>query len=295
MSRTVLVLGRSGQVATELTQLVLPAGFSLEALGRDKLDLNNPNAAAIKIADLKPAVVINAAAYTMVDQAESNSAAAFLINRDAPAAISRMCALMGVPYIHLSTDYVFDGTKLGPYVETDQRNPVSVYGSSKAQGEDGILASGADAAIIRTSWVYAAHGTNFLRTMLRLADSRDQIHVVADQFGCPTWAKDLARAALDVAILAQAGDRKALGIFHYTGAGVTSWADFAEEIFSVASRYGSRSAQVKHITTADYPTTARRPANSQLDTTKITRTLGIVPRDWREGCELCLHELLGQA
>jgi dTDP-4-dehydrorhamnose reductase len=244
------------------------------------------------IASQEPAVVINAAAYTMVDRAEAEPSAAFAINRDCPAAVSRMCQGRGIPFIHISTDYVFDGDKPIPYVETDRRNPKSVYGRSKSEGEDEVMASGARAAIIRTSWVYAAHGTNFLRTMLRLAESHEEVRVVADQIGRPTWAKDIAATVLDVALRAQAGDPNSLGVFHYTGAGDASWADFASRIFATASRFGFKAARVKRIPTAEYPTVARRPANSRLDTTKIERLLGIVPRDWREGCDLCLSELV---
>jgi len=245
------------------------------------------------IASFEPTVVINAAAYTMVDKAETEPSAAFVINRDSPAAISRMCESRGIPYVHISTDYVFDGDKPAPYVENDRRNPKTVYGRSKSEGEDVVIASGASAAIIRTSWVYAAHGTNFLRTMLRLAESHDELRVVADQIGRPTWAKDIAATVLDVAVRAQAGDRNALGVFHYSGAGDASWADFAHTIFATASRFGVKTARVQRITTAEYPTAARRPANSRLDTTKIEQRLGIIPRDWREGCNLCLSELLG--
>ena len=293
MSRLILVLGRSGQIATELVRTPTPAGFVLEAWGRDRLDLSDPQAAAATVAALKPAVVINAAAYTMVDKAELDPVSAFAINRDAPAAIAHICAELGAPFIHISSDYVFDGTKSDPYLETDPRNAVSVYGRSKAEGENAVIASGADASIIRTSWVYAAHGANFLRTMLRLAASNDEVRVVADQIGRPTWAKDIARTVLDVAVRAQSGDRKALGVFHYSGAGDASWADFAEAIFAAASRAGVRTARVKRIATAEFPTTARRPANSRLDTTKIEQLLGVIPRDWREGCELCVDELLG--
>ena len=293
MSGRLLVVGRSGQVARELQKLAPPQGFILEAWGRDRLDLSDPGMSASLIASCEPTVVINAAAYTMVDKAETEPSAAFVINRDSPAAISRMCESRGIPYVHISTDYVFDGDKPAPYVETDRRNPRTVYGRSKSDGEDEVMASGASAAIIRTSWVYAAHGTNFLRTMLRLAESHDELRVVADQTGRPTWAKDIAATVLDVAVRAQAGDRSALGVFHYSGAGDASWADFAHTIFATASRFGVKTARVQRITTAEYPTAARRPANSRLDTTKIEQRLGIIPRDWREGCNLCLSELLG--
>lgn len=292
MSRRLLVVGRSGQVARELLKLTPPPGFILEAWGRDRVDLCDPRMAAQLIASQEPAAVINAAAYTMVDKAEIEPSAAFVINRDSPAAMSRMCESRGIPFVHISTDYVFDGDKPAPYVETDPRNPKSVYGRSKSEGEDEVMASGASAAIIRTSWVYAAHGTNFLRTMLRLAESHDELSVVADQIGRPTWAKDIAAAVLDVAIRAQAGDSDALGVFHYSGAGDASWADFAQTIFATASRFNIKTARVRPITTAEYPTAARRPANSRLDTTRIEQRLGIFPRDWREACQLCLNELL---
>ncbi len=292
MSRRLLIVGRSGQVATELQKLTPPPGFVLEAWGRDRVDLCDPHMAAKLIASHEPAVVINAAAYTMVDRAETEPSAAFVINRDSPAAISRMCESRGIPYVHISTDYVFDGDKPAPYVETDRRNPKTVYGRSKSEGEDVVIASGASAAIIRTSWVYAAHGANFLRTMLRLAESHDELRIVADQMGRPTWAKDIAGAVLDVAVRAQAGDRDALGVFHYSGAGDASWADFAHTILANTSRFNIKTARIRRITTAEYPTAARRPANSRLDTTKIEQRLGIIPRDWREGCQLCLSELL---
>lgn len=292
MSGHLLVLGRSGQVAKELQQLLLPRGFTLEAWGRDAIDLSDPAKAAQLVAAHRPAVVINAAAYTVVDKAESEPSAAFAINRDAPAAISRKCKILGIPYIHISTDYVFDGEKPDPYIETDLRNPKNVYGRSKSEGEDAILASGARAAIIRTSWVYAAHGANFLRTMLRLAESHDEVRVVADQVGRPTWARDIAATLLDVAIRAHAGEPASLGVFHYSGAGDASWADFASRIFATASRLGAKTARINRISTAEYPTAAERPANSRLDTAKIEQQLGIAPRDWREGCDLCVREIL---
>lgn len=292
MSGQLLVLGRTGQVATELQKLALPSGFTLEAWGRDRIDLCDPAKAAALVAAHRPAVLINAAAYTLVDKAETEPLAALVINRDSPAAISRACESLGIPYIHISTDYVFDGDKPTPYVETDQRNPKNIYGRSKSEGEDAVISSGARTAIIRTSWVYAAHGANFLRSMLRLAQSHDEIRVVSDQLGRPTWANDVAATVLDIAVRARLGDDDALGVFHYSGAGDASWADFATEIFASASRRGLKSSRVKHITTAEYPTAARRPMNSRLDTSKIEQRLHIFPRDWREACDLCLSELV---
>ncbi len=237
--------------------------------------------------------MINAAAYTAVDKAESEPDAAMALNRDGPAALARACADLDIPLVHISTDYVFDGTKPAPYVETDPKAPISVYGRSKSEGEDQIAASGARSAVIRTAGVYSSHGTNFLRTMLRLAETRDEIGVVADQVGRPTWAKDLAEASLAVAVRALDRDPAALGVFHYAGAGDASWADFAEAIFTNARARGAKAARVRRITTAEFPTPTKRPANSRLDTSKIEHELGLVPRDWRDACTLCLDDLLG--
>jgi dTDP-4-dehydrorhamnose reductase len=293
MAKLLLVIGRAGQLATELARLPAPAGFTIETVGRDQLDLLKPGSVGEAIAALQPAAVINAAAYTAVDKAETEIDTAFALNRDGPAAIARACATIGASLVHISTDYVFDGTKRSPYVETDLKSPTSVYGRSKSEGEDAVLTSGANASIIRTSWVYASHGANFLRTMLRLADTRDEIGVVSDQLGRPTWAKDLAIASLATAIRAREGDVEAREVFHYGGAGDATWADFAEVIFEGAAKRGARASRVKRITTAEYPTPAKRPANSRLDTGKIERALAISARDWREATALCLDELLG--
>ena len=267
------------------------AGVTVATLGRDRIDLSKPDIVADAIAALRPAMVVNASAYTAVDKAESDIDAAFALNRDGPAALAFACATLGAPLVHISTDYVFDGAKPAPYVETDAKNPATAYGRSKSAGEDAVLAANANAAIIRTSWVYASHGTNFLRTMLRLAETREEVGVVADQLGRPTWARDLAEATMAVALRARDNDPAARGVLHYGGAGDAVWADFAEAIFAGAAARGLKSARVKRITTADYPTPARRPANSRLDTTKIENTLGVKPRDWREACDACLSEL----
>lgn len=292
MATRILVIGHSGQLATALRKLELPRGLELEALGRDRFDLLKTALLHAKLRDLRPDIVINTAAFTAVDRAETETAAAFALNRDGPAALARACADLGAGLIHLSTDYVFDGAKAAPYLETDARAPLNTYGRSKAEGEDAVLASGAHAAIIRTSWVFAPHGQNFLRTMLRLAETRDEIAVVADQIGRPTAAADLAQACLAMALRALDRDPDSAGLFHYAGAGDASWADFAEAIFTEAAKAGARPARVKRITTAQYPTPARRPANSRLDTGKIRTALGITPRDWREACAICVREAL---
>lgn len=291
MSARVLVIGRSGQVATELQRATLPSGVVLEAWGRERLDLAQTREIAGKLAQFQPDVVINAAAFTGVDLAETHAEEAFALNRDGPAALARACADLGAALVHLSTDYVFDGASSRPYVETDPKAPLSVYGRSKSEGEDAVLAHLPDAIILRSSWVYASHGANFVRTMLRLAETRDEIGVVSDQIGRPTWARDLADCVKSLALRAAERDANARGIFHYAAADDATWADFAEAIFAEAGARGAKTARVKRITTAEFPTAATRPANSRLDTSKIA-ALGISPQPWRERLARCLDEPL---
>lgn len=291
MPKILLVIGRSGQLATELSRLSAPEGVMIVNAGRELVDLSRPVSVANEVSSLRPAAVINAAAYTAVDKAESEPEIAFALNRDGPAELARACALLGVPLVHISTDYVFDGTKQTPYIETDKKTPLGIYGKSKSDGEDAVLAAGADATVIRTSWLYASHGANFLRTMLRLAETRNEIGVVSDQLGRPTWAKDLALAAIVTAMRSRNGDLAARGIFHYCGAGDATWADFAQAVFEGARARGVPSSTVRRIATADFPTAAKRPANSRLDTGKIERTLGVAVRPWRAATDLCLDEL----
>jgi len=287
MTARLLVIGASGQLGTALMRLAPPPGFVLQGLDRSQLDLAQTAEIAATVRALRPDAVINAAAYTAVDQAEDQQAEAFVLNRDAPAALGQVCADLGAPLVHLSTDYVFDGAKADAYVETDTRAPLNVYGRSKAEGEDAVLASGAPGAVIRTSWVYGAHGANFLRTMLRLAKARDEVNVVADQIGRPTWASDLARCCLDVAARAMEARGAAAGVFHYAGAGDTNWADFAEAIFAERNIR----TRVNRITTAEYPAQARRPANSRLDCGNIRYAWGIEARPWRDALKLCLADI----
>ena len=290
MSSKILVLGRSGQVARELAKLGA-AGFELEFAGRERLDLASGADPRGLLDQTRPAAVINAAAYTAVDKAESEPEAAFALNRDAPAALARACAAGGVPFVHFSTDYVFDGSKPEPYVETDPVNPTGVYGSSKAAGEAEVLAAGGAAIVLRTSWVYSAFGANFVKTMLRLAATREEIGVVADQLGRPTWAEDCALGALRCARAMLDGEVKAPELFHLAGEGDASWADFAEAIFAESAARGGPRARVRPITTADYPTPARRPANSRLDCGKIIGALDFRPRPWRQSLSACFEEL----
>ena len=290
MSQKILVLGRSGQVARELDKLGPPPGFDLQFAGRERLDLGAADPRPL-LDEVRPAAVINAAAYTAVDKAESEPEAAFALNRDAPAALARACAEAKIPLIHFSTDYVFDGTKPEPYVETDPVNPTGVYGASKAAGEAAVLAAGGPAIVLRTSWVYSAFGANFVKTMLRLAATRDEIGVVADQLGRPTWAEDCARGALRAARALLDGEIGRAERFHLSGEGDATWADFAEAIFAESAARGGPAARVRRIATADYPTPARRPANSRLDCAKLVRTLDFPLRPWRQSLSACFEEL----
>jgi len=288
-----LVTGRSGQVASSLAALA-GADLMVEMTGRPDFDLEAPANARDVIAAARPDVVISAAAWTAVDLAETEAERARLANVDGPAAIAASSAALGIPVIHLSTDYVFDGTKHSPYVETDEVGPTGVYGATKLAGERAVAAAQPDHVILRTAWVYAAEGKNFVRTMLRLAAGRDELGVVADQIGNPTFAPDIAAGIVAVArrLLADPQDRNLRGTFHMSGAGETSWAGFAEAIFAGSAARGGPSARVRPIATADYPTPARRPANSRLDCTKLADMHGVRLPHWQDGLARCLDRLL---
>ena len=296
MNGTILVFGRNGQVARELAKLGARsdpslAGLKLDFVGREDFDLSRGDSPLPLLRERAPIAVINAAAYTAVDRAESEPEAAFQLNRDTPAGIAQACAALDIPLVHFSTDYVFDGSKPDPYVEDDPPNPMSVYGRSKAEGEMAVLGSGARASVLRTAWVYSAFGSNFLKTMLRLGRAQPEIRVVADQIGQPTWAEDCALGALRLVQALLDRDARSLGVFHLTGAGDATWADFAEAIFEESARRGGSRPAVSRITTAQYPTAARRPPNSRLDCRKIMRTVGWSARDWRGSLKACFDEL----
>ena len=277
-----LVFGRTGQVATELARIVPQATF----LGRDAADLADPPACAAAIAARKPDAVINAAAWTAVDRAEAEEAAAQTVNADAPAAMAQACAALSVPLIHISTDYVFDGAGTAPFTPDAPTGPLGAYGRTKLAGEQAVGASGATHAILRTSWVFSAHGANFVKTMLRLSETRDRLTVVADQTGGPTPAAAIAQACLTIA--AQLGDDPAKsGTYHFSGAPDVTWADFARAIFTTAGR----TTQVADIPTSAFPTPARRPANSRLDCSTTHTTFGIPRPDWRAGLADVLKDL----
>lgn len=277
-----LVFGRSGQVATELARLAPEARF----LDRSNADLTDPDACARAIHAAAPRAIINAAAYTAVDRAETEPDLAGKVNADAPAAMARAARELGVPLVHISTDYVFDGSGSAPWAETDPTGPLGVYGASKLAGEQAIATSGGQWAVLRTSWVFSAHGANFVKTMLRLGAERDELRVVADQHGGPTPAADIAAACLTM-VQAMRGDGGRGGIYHFSGTGDASWADFAREIMAQAAL----PCRITDIATADYPTPARRPANSRLDCAAIARDFGIVRPDWRAGLGKVLQEL----
>lgn len=292
-----LLLGGNGQVGRELRRSLPPLGDVLVAtrdgVDADALaDFDAPESLAVVIAQIQPDVVVNAAAYTAVDKAETDAEAAFRINAEAPAAIARACAANGALLVHYSTDYVFDGSAMQPYREDDATAPLGVYGASKLAGEQAVRESGARHAILRTAWVYAAHGRNFLQTMLRLANERDELRVVADQFGAPTPAAWIADAT---AQLIGRGVAES-GTWHLTAAGETNWHGFATAIIDEAHALGlvPRKPQVAAIPTSAYPTPAQRPAYSVLDTAKLHRDFGIVPPDWREGLRTTLREMASE-
>ena len=287
----ILLTGKNGQVGWELQRALLPLG-RVAAFGHGELDLADPGAVRRKLDEVRPEVVVNAAAYTAVDKAESEPEQANAVNAAAPALLAQEAARRGALLAHYSTDYVYDGAKAAPYVETDPTNPLGAYGRSKLAGEEGIRASGCDHLIFRTSWVYAARGANFLRTILRLAAEREELRIVMDQVGAPTWARLIAEAtalALRQALAERRHGRFESGLFHLACAGETSWHGFASAI--VANRRGLRVKTVTPITTAEYPLPAPRPANSRLNTGAFRARFGLALPDWRDGLSLCLEEL----
>ena len=281
----ILVFGQTGQVARELARLAPDAVY----LGRDQADLAQPDACAAAIRAHTPSAVINAAAYTAVDRAEDEEALATLINGNAPAAMAVACAEIGIPLVHISTDYVFDGAGEAPFAPDHPTAPLGAYGRTKLKGEDGVRAAGATHAIMRTSWVFSTHGANFVRTMLRLGAERDLLNVVTDQIGGPTPARAIAEACLSMAQQLQADPTKS-GTYHFSGTPATSWAGFARAIMAEADL----SCEIIDIPSAAYPTPARRPLNSRLDCTKL-RVFGLSQPDWREYLKTTLIELKGTA
>jgi dTDP-4-dehydrorhamnose reductase len=280
----ILVFGKTGQVARELQ-----AYKDVIALGRDQADLSNPSSCAEAIRQYKPRAVINAAAYTAVDQAESEEHLANKVNGEAPGAMARTCAGLGIPLLHISTDYVFFGNGSVPWQNVDHPNPKNAYGRSKLIGEQAILASCCVHAILRTSWVISAHGNNFVKTMRRLSETRDRITVVDDQIGGPTCARDIAQTCISIAEqLIQ--DQSKSGIYHYSGQPNVSWCQFANAIFEQMDCKTIASP----IPTTEYPTPALRPLNSRLDCEVTQDTFGIARPFWRDGLREILRDLEGE-
>ena len=277
-----LVFGKTGQVATELSRITPDAYFA----GRDEADLTDPAACADLIRSRKPDAVINAAAYTAVDKAEEDQQTAKLVNADAPAAMAAACSELGIPFVHISTDYVFDGSGDQPRAEDASTNPLGAYGQTKLDGEQAIAAAGGQNAILRTSWVFSAHGNNFVKTMRRLGKERDRLTIVADQIGGPTAAADIARAVLTMA-KTMSTDPSKTGIYHFSGAPDVSWADFAREIFAQSDL----TTEVADIPTSDYPTPAKRPLNSRLHCAAVSHDFGIARPDWRQSLADVIKEL----
>jgi dTDP-4-dehydrorhamnose reductase len=288
-----LVLGGTGQVGTELRAQALPDGVRLHAPDRAGLDLTDAAALADMVAARPWACVINAAAYTAVDRAESEVAQAWRLNALAPAVLAAATARAGIPLVHVSTDYVFDGSAEGAYAPDAPIGPRSVYGASKAAGEIAVRSANPRHAIIRTAWVVSPHGTNFVKTMLRLARERDALRVVDDQHGCPTSAGDLAAALLAVALRLARDPDAPTGTHHCVNAGAATWCGFAQAILAGAARRGGRVVPVAGIPTSAYPTPARRPANAQLSTASLSAAYGITPRPWEAALEDILDRLVG--
>ena len=275
---SILVFGKTGQVATELA-----AFEGVTCLGREQADLTDPAACEAIITQSDVAAVINAAAYTAVDRAEDDRDTAMIVNAMAPTAMAAACAAKGIPFVHISTDYVFDGSGEAPWQPDDDTGPLGVYGASKLGGERGVCAADGVHAILRTSWVFSAHGANFLKTMLRLSDTRTQLSIVADQIGGPTPAAAIADACVTIARTLISEPDKG-GIYHFSGAPDTSWAGFARTIFAAARR----SVQIEEIPTSAYPTPAARPLNSRLDCSSLTSQFDIRRPDWRDAT----HEIV---
>lgn len=285
----ILVIGRSGQLARALADAPAPDGLRLDCRGRDSFDLADIASIAPRLATLAPAAVINAAAFNAVDKAEADDTAAMALNAHAVAALARACAVTDTPFVHVSTDYVFDGDKDAPYVEDDATGPINAYGRSKLAGERAALAAGGRVAVIRTSWVHSADGAGFVQTMIRLARERGAVDLVEDQHGRPTWAPDLADAALLLA--RQLLDRApaAAGIFHYSGAGDATRADWGEQVLAEFAARGGPRAVARRIRSADFFAAAPRPRDTRLDCPRWLALDGACGlRDWRDGVARCV-------
>lgn len=294
--RPILLTGAAGQVGYEICRLAAERGINLVGLNHQQLDVADSRAVNGKITDIQPSLVINCAAYTAVDKAEDEKDLAFRVNRDGVANLAKSCGDLGISLLHISTDYVFDGEKDSSYMEDVEACPLGVYGLSKWQGEEAVRQNLAEYLIIRTSWVFGPHGNNFVKTMLRLAREGGELRVVADQFGCPTFATHLAETLLFLAGKVLTDSKVNWGTYHYCGAPVTSRHLFAKAILVQALRVGliEKAVPVIPISTKEYPTPASRPPKSVLDCTRIKSILGIEPPNWQQGLNDMLEKIAGE-
>ena len=288
----ILVAGKTGQLARALAETSLPAGLGRDAIGRPRLDITDPEKIAAVLDATRPALVINTAAWTDVDEAERQPAAAYAVNRDGAARLALACAERGIPLIHISTDYVFSGAKKTPYQENDEADAKCIYGRSKLEGERAVIRASRENVIVRVSWLHSPFGKNFTGTILRLAGKGGEIPVVDDQAGCPTYAPHAAQALMRIAERILTAPQAQRGIFHMAGRGSTTWAGFARKILAVSRAAGGPVAHVRNITTQDYPVRARRPSNSRLDCSRLEKEYGIILPCWEDGVEQCVTRRL---
>jgi dTDP-4-dehydrorhamnose reductase len=296
VSQHVLVIGKSGQVAQALSRGAIKSPIAYRFVGRNEVDLADPSSVRAGIDRAKPQLIINAAAYTAVDKAETESTEAYAVNADGPRELAMICADRDIPLIHLSTDYVFDGTKRLPYLPSDVTNPINVYGASKLAGETAVREPNAKHVILRLAWVYSETGSNFVNTMLRLAKAGGELRVVDDQIGQPSYAVDIATAIDKIAArVLSAPTDDIWGTYHLTNTGQTSWFGFAREIFEIGGRFGQPQPLIAPIGTVAYPTPARRPMYSVLDMSSTSASFDISMPDWRDALGRCMAILGGPA
>jgi len=290
----ILVIGSHGQLARSLLAITPPEPFTMVCASRPETDLTKPETLAQTLADHAPHFVVNAAAYTHVDDAETHEDAAFAVNTHGVEVLASLCAAQQIPLIHVSTDYVYDGAKETAYTESDSTAPIGVYGQSKLAGEEAIRASGCQHIILRTAWVYSPYGNNFVKTMLHVAQSRDELSVVNDQYGCPTYASHLAAGILEIiqTLNDRAISEDVWGTYCMAGSGQSNWHEFAIEIFRQSAKLGGPIATVNPIPTSAYPTRARRPVNSRMNCDKLERAFGVRLPDWHEGTMQCVKKLM---
>tara|TARA_R110002072_G_scaffold121618_3_gene255687 strand:+ start:8637 stop:9524 length:888 start_codon:yes stop_codon:yes gene_type:complete len=288
----ILVTGSEGQVGVELKRLAEQRGINSIYANKEELDITQLARLERVVEEKQPSIIINAAAYTAVDKAEGEVDTAISVNKEGSANLAKVCKSANIPLLHISTDYVYDGKKDSPYFESDRPNPESIYGKSKWEGEEAIQKELQEHIILRTSWVFNSSGQSFPKTMLQLANERDTLNIVDDQFGSPTWAGDIAGVLLDIAIRHIQKQDINWGLYHYTGAPVTTWFGFAKTIIEQASQQGilKQMPTLNAISSNDYPTAAKRPKNSVLNCQKISRELGVMQTDWHVGLEKILTE-----